>query len=379
MDIIEGIVIKEAKTQADYLAFVKFPFTLYKGNSNWVPPLIKDEIETIDPALNPVYQNSDASFFLAYQGTKIVGRIAAIVNWIEVHQIKKSKVRFGWFDVIDDVRITKLLINRVITFGKEHNLKNIEGPLGFSNLDKAGMLIEGFEERNTMITLYNHPYYYEHLLELGFDKAAKWVEYEIKIADFESSPEKVKRFSKLVMERYNLTLLNFKNRKEILPFVDQMFELLDKTYDKLQSYVTVQNYQIENYKKRFLKFVNPDFIKCIIDAHGKLVCFSIIMPSFTEALTKINGKLTLFNSYHILKAMYFNKRASFYLIGVRPDYQNKGIPAIIFNEMQKLFNKQGINIVETNPELEENTAIQKLWKNYEHRLHKRRATFNKKI
>ena len=379
MDIIESIVIKEAKTQADYLAFVKFPFTLYKGNSNWVPPLIKDEIETIDPALNPVYQNSDASFFLAYQGTKIVGRIAAIVNWIEVNQIKKSKVRFGWFDVIDDVRITKLLINRVITFGKEHNLKNIEGPLGFSNLDKAGMLIEGFEERNTMITLYNHPYYYEHLLELGFDKAAKWVEYEIKIADFESSPEKVKRFSKLVMERYNLTLLNFKNRKEILPFVDQMFELLDKTYNKLQSYVPIQNYQIENYKKRFLKFVNPNFIKCIIDAHGKLVCFSIIMPSFTEALTKINGKLTLFNSYHILKAMYFNKRASFYLIGVRPDYQNKGIPAIIFNEMQKLFNKQGINIVETNPELEENTAIQKLWKNYEHRLHKRRATFNKKI
>ena len=379
MDIIESIVIKEAKTQADYLAFVKFPFTLYKANSNWVPPLIKDEIETIDPALNPVYQNSDASFFLAYQGTKIVGRIAAIVNWIEVNQIKKSKVRFGWFDVIDDVRITKLLINRVITFGKEHNLKNIEGPLGFSNLDKAGMLIEGFEERNTMITLYNHPYYYEHLLELGFDKAAKWVEYEIKITDFESSPEKVKRFSKLVMERYNLTLLNFKNRKEILPFVDQMFELLDKTYDKLQSYVPVQDYQIENYKKRFLKFVNPDFIKCIIDTHGKLVCFSIIMPSFTEALTKINGKLTLFNSYHILKAMYFNKRASFYLIGVRPDYQNKGIPAIIFNEMQKLFNKQGINIVETNPELEENTAIQKLWKNYEHRLHKRRATFNKKI
>jgi hypothetical protein len=377
--MIKDIVIKEAKTKAEYLAFVKFPYSLYKENPNWVPPLINDEIETIDPDLNPVYQNANASFFLAYQGEKIVGRIAAIVNWIEIKEIKKSKVRFGWFDVIDNINVTKSLIDCVIKFGKDHNLESVEGPLGFSNLDKAGLLIKGYEEQNTMITLYNYPYYSEHLKKLGFNEAAKWVEYEIKIDDFESSPEKVKRFSKLIMERYNLSLLNFKNRKAIIPYVDQMFELLDKTYNKLQSYVPIQDYQIENYKKRFLKFINPDFIKCIIDQQGKLICFSITMPSFTEALKKVNGKLTLFNSIHILKAMYFNKRASFYLIGVRPDYQNKGITAIIFNEMQKLFNKQNINIVETNPELEENTAIQKLWKNYEHRLHKRRATFSKKI
>jgi hypothetical protein len=377
--MIKNIVIKEAKTQDELHAFVKFPFTLYKHNPYWVPPLIKDEIETIDPNLNPVYQNADARLFLAYYKEEVVGRIAAIVNWIEVNEIKKSKVRFGWFDTIDNIEVTKLLIDKVIEFGKEHNLKSIEGPLGFSNLDKAGLLIEGFKERNTLITLYNHPYYAEHLKKLDFNEAARWVEYEIKIDDFESSPEKVKRFSKLIMERYNLTLLNFKNRSEILPYVDQMFDLLDKTYNSLQTYIPIQDYQIENYKKRFLKFVNPNFIKCIIDNEGKLICFSITMPSFTKALKSINGKLTFLNSYHILKAMYFNERASFYLIGIRPDYQNKGIPAIIFNEMQKLFNKQKITIVETNPELEENTAIQKLWKNYEHRLHKRRATFNKKI
>ena len=377
--MIKNIVIKEAKTQEELHAFVKFPFTLYKDNPYWVPPLIKDEIETIDPNLNPVYQNADARLFLAYYKEKVVGRIAAIVNWIEVNEINKSKVRFGWFDTIDDIEVTKLLIDKVIEFGQEHNLKSIEGPLGFSNLDKAGLLIEGFKERNTLITLYNHPYYVEHLKKLDFNEAARWVEYEIKIDDFESSPEKVKRFSKLIMERYNLTLLNFKNRSEIIPYVDQMFDLLDKTYNSLQTYIPIQDYQIENYKKRFLKFVNPDFIKCIIDNEGKLICFSITMPSFTKALKSINGKLTFLNSYHILKAMYFNERASFYLIGIRPDYQNKGIPAIIFNEMQKLFNKQKITIVETNPELEENTAIQKLWKNYEHRLHKRRATFNKKI
>ena len=375
----QDIIIKEALNQKDYLAFVKFPFELFKNNPYWVPPLIKDELETIDPELNPIYKNATARFFLAYKGNKLVGRIAAMINWIEVNEIKKKKVRFGWFDFIDDINVSEKLLEQVISFGKEHQLNFIEGPVGFSNLDKAGLLIEGFKEQNTMITLYNEPYYSKHLESLGYEIAAKWVEFEIKIFDFESSPEKVKRFSKLVMNRYNLTLLNFKSRKEIIPYVDEMFSLLDKTYNQLQTYVPIQGYQIENYKNRFLKFVNPDYIKCIVDQKGKLICFSIIMPSFTRALKKINGKLTLFNAYHLIKAMRFIKRASFYLIGVHPDYQNKGITAIIFNEMQKLFNKQNITTVETNPELEENTAIQKLWKNYEHRLHKRRATYTKSI
>ena len=375
----QDIIIKQALNPKDYLAFVKFPFELYKDNPYWVPPLIKDELETIDPNLNPIYKNASARFFLAYKGDKIVGRIAAIINWIEVKEIKKKKVRFGWFDFIDDKKVSQMLLEQVVAFGKENHLQFIEGPVGFSNLDKAGLLIEGFEEQNTMITLYNKPYYSKHLESLGYAIAAKWVEYEIKILDFESSPEKVKRFSKLIMDRYKLTLLNFKSRKEIIPYVDEMFSLLDKTYNQLQTYVPIQDYQIENYKKRFLKFVNPDYIKCIVDQNGKLICFSITMPSFTRALKKINGKLTLFNAYHLIKAMRYNQRASFYLIGVHPDYQNKGITAIIFNEMQKLFNKQNVTTVETNPELEENTAIQKLWKNYEHRLHKRRATYTKTI
>jgi len=376
---MKGILIKEVTTQQDYLDFVKFPFKLYKDNPYWVPPLINDELETLDSNRNPVYQNATAHFYLAYKKGEIVGRIAAIINWIEINEMKKSKVRFGWFDVVDDVEVTKLLLDQVVALGKKHRLKTIEGPVGFSNLDKAGMLVDGFEENNTMITLYNAPYYPKHLEQLDYKIAAKWVEYEIKIDDFESSPEKVKRFSKLVMDRYNLTLLNFKKRSDILPYVDQMFELLDKTYNQLQTFVPIQAYQIENYKKRFLKFVNPDYIKCIIDQDGNLICFSITMPSFEKALKKINGKLSFLNAVHLLKAMYFNNRASFYLIGVHPEFQNKGITAIIFNEMQKLFNKQKITTVETNPELEENTAIQKLWKNYKHRLHKRRATYTKQL
>jgi len=375
----QNLTLKVVKSSKDFDAFVRFPFDLYRYNSHWVPPLIKDEIETINPNTNPVYQNAKARFFLAFRGEKVVGRIASIINWIEVNEVGKSKVRFGWFDVIDDLEVSKLLFEQVRLFGEEHNLKTIEGPMGFSNLDKAGMLIEGFEERNTMITLYNAPYYKNHLEALGYKMNAKWVEYEIKIDDFEASPEKVKRFSKLIMKRYELSLLQFKDKKDIIPYVDQMFQLLDETYNKLQTFVPIQRYQIEHYKERYLRFIHPDFIKCIVDSKGKLIAFSITMPSFTDALKKINGRINLFNFYHLYKALRKNNRASFYLIGVHPDYQNKGITAIIFYEMQKLFNKRNINIVETNPELEENTAIQKLWKNYENRLHKKRATFVKNI
>ena len=199
----QEIIIKKVTGHEDYLAFVKFPFILYKNNPFWVPPIINEEVETIDHKINPVYQNSSACFFLAYKKEKIVGRIAAIINWIEIEEIKKNKVRFGWYDVIDDIAVSKLLLEQVVCFGKEHKLDHIEGPVGFSNLDKAGLLIKGFEEPSTMITTYNYPYYATHLKELGFSLLAQWVEYEIKITNFEDSPEKVKRFSSIIMKRFN--------------------------------------------------------------------------------------------------------------------------------------------------------------------------------
>lgn len=375
----DTIHIVPVQKPEDYYAFVTFPFTLYKDNPYWVPSLIQDELDTLDPSKNPVYQNAKAQFFLAYRNNTVVGRIGGMINWIEVNELKKKKLRFGWFDVIDDIEVTRCLIEAVFTFGKPYALEYVEGPVGFSNLDKAGLLTEGFEEVSTMITLYNHPYYATHLKALGFSVAAKWVEYKINIFDFESSPEKVKRFSKLILDRYKLTILNFKSKIDILPYIDEMFALLDKTYNKLQTFVPIQPYQIEHYKTKYIKYIHPDFIKCIIDESGKLIAFSITMPSFDKALQKINGKLTLWNSIHLVKALWFNDRASFYLIGIDPEYQNKGVTAIIFDEMQRLFNRRNIKSVETNPELEENSAIQKLWKNYEHRLHKKRATFTKKL
>ena len=375
----DKIIVKEVVSMDDLQEFVKFPFALYGDNPHWTPPLIQEEIDTLDKTKNPVFKNAEGNYFVALKQDKIVGRVAVMINWIEINQLKKKKVRFGWFDVIDDVNVTAALMEKVFAIGKEKGMEFVEGPVGFSNLDKAGMLIKGFEENNTMITWYNAPYYYDHFKKLGFDDLAVWVEYEIMLSSFDKAPEKIKKFSNLMLERYQLRVLDFKSKKDIIPYVEQMFRLLEETYGKLQTFVPIQKHQINQYKEKYFRYIHPDFIKCVVDKENYLVAFSITMPSFTRALKKANGKMYPFGFLHFLKAMYFNHRASFYLIGVHPKYQNKGVTAIIFNEMQKTFNKNGYNIVETNPELEENSSIQNLWKNYEHRQHKKRLTVTKKI
>jgi len=210
-------------------------------------------------------------------------------------------------------------------------------------------------------------------------KLAEWVEYRIQIFDEQKAPKKVKRFSDIIMKRYNLHQLNFKKTNEIEPYFDEMFELLNQTYNTLQTFVPIQQYQVDHYKKRYLRYIHPDFIKSVADKDGKLVAFAITMPSFSRALKKMNGKLFPFGFLRILKSQIFNNRASLYLIGVHPDYQNKGVTAILFNDLQTMFNKRGIKEVETNPELIENNSIQAFWKNYESVLHKKRSTFTKEI
>ena len=374
-----NITIKEVTNSDELKKFVMFPHSLYKDSKYWVAPIIKEELEILNKETNPVFNNATAHYFLAYIDGKIVGRIAALINWIEVKDLKKKKVRFGWFDFIDDKNVSKYSLEKVIEIGTKYNLEFIEGPVGFSNMDKAGMLIKGFEKKNTMITMYNYSYYQDHMKSHGYSKLAEWVEYELKIANYDDSPEKVKKFSDLILKRYNLKKLNFTSTEQIVPYVDQMFYLLGKTYDKLQTFVPIQEYQIDYYKNRFLKYINPGFIKCVTDENDELVAFAITMPSFSNALKKIKGKVDLIGKLRLLHAKNYNSKGSLYLIGVRPDFQNKGVIAILFNELQKFYNKFGITEVETNPELIENTAIQQLWKNYENNQHKNRATFTKHI
>ena len=371
------ISVKQITTKKELKTFVTFPFKLYKGCKYWVPPLIKDELETLNSEKNPVFKNAEASYFLAYKNDEIVGRIAVIINHLEVNELQKKKVRFGWLDMVNDIEVTKALLEKVKEIGQTHQLEYMEGPVGFSNMEKAGILTKGFEEMNTMITWYHYPYYAEHFEKLGFEKQATWVEF--RLHNPAKPAEKVIKFASLIKKRYSLRVIRFNNKKEILPYVDEMFDLLNKTYNSLQTFVPVQQYQIDHYKEKYFNFIHPDYITCIIDNDNKLIAFSVVMPSFSKALKKANGKLFPFGWYHLLQAQKKNDTAAFYLIGIDPQYQGKGVTALIFQEMGDLFASKGIRQTETNPELIENTAVQQLWKDYDPVQHKERSTFRKNI
>lgn len=373
------IEIVEVSSKQQYRAFFQFPFELYRNCPQWVPPITKEEMDIFDPQKNAVFEHAMARLFLAKKKGKVVGRIASMINWVEIEELKKTKVRFGWYDTIDDLEVSQKLIEAVSGVAIAEGMTYIEGPMGFSNMDKAGLLVDGFEHMNTMITWYHYPYQKTHLEKLGLKKQSEWIEFKIDIYDASEAPEKVKKFARVIKERYKLKTLEFKTTKDVEPYIDKMFELLNQTYNKLQSFVPIQQHQIEVYKKKYFPYIHPDFIKCVINENDEMIGFTITMPSFTKALKRINGKMFPFGFYHLWRALRKNNRASFYLIGIQESYQNKGVTAIIFQDIQEMFNKRGVTEVETNPELEENQAIQALWKNYKHELHKRRRTYRKDI
>lgn len=371
------ITVKEAVTKKELKEFIKFSFELYKDNPNWIPPLVADELETFDKKNNPAFDDAEAYFYIAYKNGKAAGKVAAIINWAEVKQLGKSKVRFGWFDIIDDIEVTKALLEKVEELGRKNNLEHMEGPMGFSNLDKVGILTEGFNEIGTAITWYSMPYFVDHLKQLGFVTEKEYIESEFPFSNVD--PALFMKASSMIKRRYSLRVLPLKTTAEIMPYVDQMFDLFNTTYARLTSFVAVSDRQKEYFKKKYVGFINPEYIKFIVDANDKLIAFSIVMPDFAEALKKANGSLFPFGWYHLLNAKKHSKRVAFYLIGVEPEYQNKGVTAIIFEEYYNIFNSKGINHCIRTPELEENHAIHNLWKNFGPRVHKKRATFRKDL
>lgn len=371
------ITVKEAITKKEMRDFVTFPFSLYKDNPYWVPPIISEELESFDRTKNPAFQNAEAQFFVAYKDGKIAGKVAAIINWQEVNLQHKSKVRFGWFDVIDDIEVTRALLDKVFELGRKNGLEYAEGPIGFSNLDKVGVLTEGFDEIGTMITWYNHPYYVTHFEQLGFVKEKEYIESKfpfknVRIEQFEKANE-------LISKRYGLTAINFTKTSEVMPHVDRMFDLFNFTYASLASFVAVTDVQKEYFKKKYINFINPEYIKFIEDKSGSLIAFSIVMPSFSEALQKAKGRLFPFGFLHLLRARKHSKDVVFYLIGVHPEYQNKGVTAIIFNEYYKTFTERGIETCIRTPELAENHAIHNLWKHFDPIIHKHRCTYRRDL
>jgi len=371
------VSILEVKTPDDLKKFVKFPMELYKNNPFYVPSFINDEINIWNAAENPALNYSEAKQFLAYKNDKIAGRIAVIINHKEEKELGIKKVRFGWIDFIDDDEVSQALIQTAIDYAKEKNINTIEGPMGFTNLDKAGMLTLGFDKLATMIGIYNHDYYPKHLEKIGLTKEKEWVEFEIIFP--EVLPEKIHKFNDLISEKYKLHVLNFKNKEEIIQYVDPMFDLLDETYKHLSTYTPISDEQRKTYKEKYFKLIDKDFIVCIADENNNLVSFAITMPSYSKALQKSKGKLLPLGWWHFLQAGRKNDRANFYLIGIHPDYQRRGVTSIIFKEIWKIFRKKGVKYLETNPELEENKNIQLLWQDYNPVNHKRRRTYSLKF
>jgi len=371
------ITIKEATTKKELKDFIKFSFELYKNNPYWVPPLISDELENFDKTKNPVFAHAEAKFYIAYRDGKIVGKTAAILNWQEINEQGKKKVRFGWFDVIDDIEVTKALLEKVYQYGRENGMDHVEGPIGFSNLDKVGALTEGFDQISTAITWYNHPYFVDHFKQLGFVKEK---EYQESIFPFSNvKPEMFMKASQLIKKRYELRSLSFTSTKEVMPYVDKMFDLFNTTYAKLSSFVAVSDIQKEYFKQKYIGLINPEYINFVVDKDENLVAFSIVMPSFAEALQKANGHLFPFGFLHLLKAKKKSKDVVFYLIGVAEEYQNKGVTAIVFEEYYRVFKKFNIRNCIRTPELEENHAIHNMWKNFDPVINKRRCTYRKDL
>ena len=374
---MSDIKVKQVLNSSDLELFIKFPMELYKGNPYYVPPLINEEKSIWMKEENPALQYSEAAQFLAYKGENIVGRIAVMINHKEEKELEIRKVRFGWLDFIDDIEVSKSLINTAIEYAKSKGISKIEGPMGFTNLDKAGMLTKGFDKLATMIGIYNFDYYPKHMEQLGLVKEKEWVEFEINFPD--TLPDKVEKFSRLIAEKYELELVKFKAKKDILPLVDSMFKLLDDTYKNLSTYTPITEEQIKHYKEKYFKFIDKDYIVCIKDKSGSLISFAITMPSYSKALQKAKGKLFPFGWWHLLNAGKKNDRANFYLIGIHPQYQKRGVTAIIFKEIYETFKKKGVKFLETNPELEENASIQALWQDYNPINHKRRRTYSLEI
>lgn len=371
------IQIKEVQTRSELHSFIRFPNSLYKGNRYWIPPLYIDEITNLRKDKNPAFEDCEAKYWLAYRDGKVVGRVAAIFPHKYAEKWGKNYMRFGWLDFIDDPAVSTKLIGQVETWAKEKDMTAIHGPLGFSDLDREGMLIEGFEELGTLATNYNYPYYPQHMERLGFVKDVDWLEYEMTVPT--EPNEKIVKTAELVMKRGNLHLLNARNKNELLLYAQQIFEVLDEAYKLLYGVMPLSKKQVQSYIDQYFGLVNPEFVPVVLDENNKVVAFGITFPSFSLALQKGGGRLFPFGFIYLMRALKVNDRADLYLIGAKDEYLGKGLNAIMMKQIMHTFIKYGIKKVESNPELETNQNVQTQWKYFEKRQHKRRRCFIKQL
>lgn len=375
-----SVQIKKVETNKDLRTFSKFANKLYKGSAFYVPTMPVDERNTLDKKKNAAFEFCDADYFLAYKDGKLVGRVAAILNPKANMAWKTKQVRFGWIDFIDDYEVSEALINQVIAWGRERGMEHIAGPLGFTDFDPEGMLVEGFDRLGTMAMLYNHPYYMVHMERLGMVKEVDWLEFRITIP--EVLPEKFVKMSEIVKQRYNLKIRKLTHRDiKRENYGQKFFNLINECYCNLYGYSLLSEKQIDQYVKFYLSVLDLRMASFVENEQGELIAAGVAMPSLSEALQKCGGNLFPTGWWHLIKNMYIRKpdTLDLLLVGVRPDYQSKGVNAMIFTDLFQVYKDMGFKYAETSAELETNVKIQQMFGIFEPEQHKRRRIYTKEI
>lgn len=374
-----SVLIREVTGKKELKKFVKFNIDLYKENPYHVPGLIEEEMVTLDKKKNPAFDVCDAIYFLAYKEGKIVGRIAGMINRRSNETWNQKYARFGFVDFIDDEEVVDALFEAVEKWAREQGMESLQGPMGFTDLDHEGMLIEGFDQLGTMATIYNYPYYPKHMERLGYAKDQDWHEFKIYIP--EGIPEKHQRIGEIVKKKYGLKIMKFKRAKDIMPYAQKVFETLNASYAPLYGFAQLTQRQIDYYINMYIPMLRLDLVTLIVrEEDDAVVGFGISLPSLSKALQKAKGRMFPFGWIHLLKALKSKPKViDLYLTGVLPEYQNKGVNALLFNDLIPVYKSVGAEYAESNPELESNNAVQAQWDYFKREHHKTRRAYIKKL
>lgn len=356
------ITIKEVTNRKELKRFILFPFKLYKKDKNWVPPLIMDEWNIFDSTKNPAFDHCEAAYFLAYKENVEVGRIAAIINHKANVRWNEKRTRFGWIAFIDDLEVSKALLDAAETWGSAKGMKGIHGPLGFSDFDPEGMMVEGFEHEPSITTAYNFPYFPGHLEAHGFRKSVDWVQYKFNAS--QEIPEKIKRINRLITDKYQVETFIPKTKKEMLAYAPDFFQTLNLAFKELYGFTELSDRQIHFYTKAYLGFARPELICFLLDESNRVVGFGISFPSLSKAFQKAQGKLFPFGFIHILKALRKYDTVDLYFNGVHPDWQKKGIHSLYYTAMNEQYIKNNVKFAISTGQLETNINAVGIWDNY---------------
>ena len=371
-------IIKEVVTKKDLKKWIEFPNKLYRDIEYYVPFLASDEEETFSIDKNPAYAFCETKLYLAYQGNEIVGRIAGLINYAYNQKWNKNAIRFTRFDFIDDFEVSQMLFDKVVCWGKENGLTEIMGPIGFTDMDHEGMLVEGFEEMNLSITFYNYPYYIKHMERLGMQKDIDWIEYRINVP--ETLDPRFEKISKHLIAKNGYEVVTYNNRKVLYQDAFEAFKIIDIAFSKLYGTVPLTPEVIKHAIDGYIPVVNLDYICSIKDKDGKIIGFGVLVPSIAKALKKSDGKMFPLGIFRMLKALNGkNDTLEMFFVAVRPDFQSLGLPAILIHALAKKIIGNGIKYCETGPMLETNTAVHSMWRHFKKRQHRRRRCYIKNI